>query len=217
MIVIGLTGGIGSGKSTVAKILKSCGAEILDADAIVHELQAPGTPLLKSLVQTFGMSILSETGELLRKELATLIFSDVDARRQLNTLVHPAVQREMGKRLRIWLATSKVVVVDIPLLAESPREGFGAVLVVDCPEAIVQERLQHDRAMSVKEIAARIAAQVTRAQRRSIATHVIDNVGSQDELEEKVMALWPTLQKLAPATEQDVVRICQEDEQVFSK
>jgi len=133
MILIGLTGGIGSGKSTVSSLLAKRGAVIIDADAITRELQQPGAPLLDVLAERFGAHIIAADGSLIREELRNIAFSDADALKDLNKIVHPAVATEMDRRMEEVRNTDKVVILDIPLLTENPRKGLCGIVVVDVP------------------------------------------------------------------------------------
>lgn len=190
MILLGLTGGIGSGKSTVSSMLAARGAVIIDADAITRELQVPGAPLLAELAGRFGESIITADGALDRAALAGVAFSDPEALKALNEIVHPAVAREMDRRLREQRDTDNVVVLDIPLLAENPRKGLSGVVVVDVPVEVAVERLVDQRGMSAEDARARIAKQATREERAKIADRIIDNSGSLADLESQVEEVW---------------------------
>ena len=133
MILVGLTGGIGSGKSTVSALLAERGAVILDADAVARELQRAGQPVLAAMIERFGDEMLTEDGELDRARLAALVFADPAALADLNSLVHPAVGVELLRRIEAARGTDAVVVLDSPLLAEHPRDGMAATVVVDVP------------------------------------------------------------------------------------
>ena len=133
MILVGLTGGIGSGKSTVSSLLEGKGAIILDADAIVREVQLPGSPVLTELAAKFGQEVLAADGSLDRQAVANIVFSDPDALKALNAIVHPAVGKEMNRRMIEQRTTEHVVILDIPLLTENPREGLQGRIVVDVP------------------------------------------------------------------------------------
>jgi dephospho-CoA kinase len=211
MILLGLTGGIGSGKSTVSGLLAKRGAVIVDADAITRELQAPGAPLLRVLADRFGEEILDSDGALIRPALASLVFSDKDALADLNKIVHPAVAMEMDRRMKDadatpwwarvlpFLKRHKVVVLDIPLLAENPRKGLSGVIVVDVPVEIAIERLVTIRNMDESDARARIEKQATREARRAIADQVIDNSGDLQSLEAQVETVWRWAVSLPPA------------------
>ena len=190
---VGLTGGIGSGKSTVAALLGGKGAVVIDADAIAREVVAPGTPGLAAVVEALGPDVLTAAGELDRAGVGAIVFADEAARRRLEAIVHPLVIDRMGA-IEQAAAAGDVVVHDIPLLAEGGRaEGFDAVLVVDVPTDVQLERLVRDRGMTQEDARARIAAQATREDRLAIATHVIDNSGTLDELHERVDEVWADL------------------------
>ncbi len=212
MILIGLTGGIGSGKSSVSAILAAHGAVIIDADAITRELQAPGMPLLAELSARFGESIIASDGSLDRPALAAIAFADPEALADLNKIVHPAVAREMDSRMKAadrspwWtrllpsLKKHKVVVLDIPLLAENPRKGLCGIVVVDIPTDLAVERLVTFRSMSEEDARARIAKQATREQRLAIADIVVNNSGDLDALRRQVDAVWRWANTLPPAS-----------------
>ena len=190
---VGLTGGIGSGKSTVAALLGGKGAVVIDADAIAREVVAPGTPGLAAVVEALGPDVLTAAGELDRAGVGAIVFADEAARRRLEAIVHPLVIDRMGA-IEQAAAAGDVVVHDIPLLAEGGRaEGFDAVLVVDVPTDVQLERLVRDRGMTQEDARARIAAQATREDRLAIATHVIDNSGTLDALHERVDEVWADL------------------------
>lgn len=198
MLVIGLTGGIASGKSTVGALLEQHGAVLIDADAIVHEIQAPGGPAYRAIVERFGPGVVADDGTLDRPKLASIVFGDDEARRQLMAITNPLVGRVMGERVAALAGTDAVVVLDIPLLAEGGRERYGlaGVLVVDCPEEAQVRRLLDHRGYTEEEARARIAAQASREERLAIADHVIDNSGSPEELAAAVDAAWAWIQSL---------------------
>jgi dephospho-CoA kinase len=190
VILVGLTGGIGSGKSTVSSMLAGRGAVIIDADAITRELQAPGQPLLAELAARFGPGILSADGSLDRAALASIVFSDADALADLNRIVHPKVGAEVARRLEEASCPGQVVVMDIPLLAENPRSDLAGTVVVDVPVEVQEARLVRDRNMSLDDARARIASQATREQRLAVADRVIDNSGTLEDLEVRVAEVW---------------------------
>lgn len=199
MILVGLTGGIGSGKSTVSAMLAARGAVVIDADQITRELQAPGSPVLAEIVETFGPDVLDDGGALDRPALAAKVFGDPEALTRLNKIVHPAVGREMASRLDAQRDTDSVVVLDIPLLVENPREGLCGTLVVDLPVDLAIERLVTFRNMSRADAEARISRQASREARVAIADRVIDNSGDLDSLEDQVESAWQWMTTLSPA------------------
>ena len=199
MILVGLTGGIGSGKSTVSSLLAARGAVVIDADHITRELQSPGSPVLAAIVAEFGPEVLDESGFLDRPSLAAKVFADAEALKRLNAIVHPAVGREMSKQLDAQRDTDNVVILDIPLLVENPREGLCGVLVVDLPIEMAVDRLVEHRGMSRTDAEARVARQATRADRIAIADYVIDNSGSLEKLLELVDAAWEWMRALPMA------------------
>lgn len=196
MILIGLTGGIGSGKSEVARLLTNRGAILIDADQIVRELQRPGAEVYLKMVELFGPEVVASDKSLDRAAIATRVFSDSNLLKTLNELIHPIVRRVMNERIESFRETDKVVVLDIPLLVENPREGLDGVLVVDLDADLALGRLVEQRNMSVEDANARIAKQATREQRLAIADHVIDNSGDRTQLEEKVETAWSWIQSL---------------------
>jgi len=190
---VGLTGGVGSGKSTVSALLSECGAVVIDADLIAREVVEPGTPGFAAVVEAFGTQVVADDGGLDRAALGSIVFADEDARRRLEAIVHPLVHERMAA-LEAEASAGSLIVHDIPLLAESTRQrDFDAVVVVDVPEEVQLERLVRDRGWSEADARARIAAQASREQRLAIATHVLDNSGSLDELRAQVDALVASL------------------------
>ena len=196
MILVGLTGGIGSGKSTVSAALATSGAVIIDADAITRELQQPGQPLLQTLADRFGAGILSADGVLDRAALAAIAFADPAALKDLNTIVHPVVGAEIGRRIVEASHTQQVVVMDIPLLTENPREGLQAIIVVDVPQETQVARLVQFRHFAEADARARIAQQATREQRLATATFVIDNSSDLASLAPQIDVLWQAVTSL---------------------
>ena len=197
MLLVGLTGGIGSGKSTVSAMLAEHGAYIVDADAIARELQQPGSPVLAAMAERFGAHVLDDEGALDRAAVADIVFGDDDesaaALRDLNGIVHPALQNEIRARIAAREATNDIVVLDFPLLAENPRDDLAATIVVDVDPETAVERLVLHRGMDADDARRRIANQASREQRRSIATHVLDNSGDVDFLEAQVEHLFDDL------------------------
>ena len=196
MILVGLTGGIGSGKSTVSAMLAEHGAVIIDADAMARELQGPGSPVLERMAERFGSHIVRDDGSLDRAAVAQIVFNDETALKALNDIVHPALGVEITNRIEQARGTDDVVVLDFPLLAERPRPGLSATVVVDVPVETAVERLVASRGMSEDDAWARIASQVSRDERLAIATHVIENSGDLTALRDQVDALWEELTRL---------------------
>jgi dephospho-CoA kinase len=194
--LVGLTGGIGSGKSTVAALLVERGAVLVDADAIVREVQQPGSPVLEQIAERFGRHVIGPDGSLDRAAVANVVFSDPEALADINKIVHPAVGAEMNRRIREYRTTDRVVVLDIPLLVERPREGLQATIVVDVPVETQVERLVTGRGFDEADARARIGRQATREERLAKADHVIDNSGTLDALEAQVDAVWEQLVRL---------------------
>lgn len=193
MILVGLTGGIGSGKSTVSALLAERGAVIVDADQVVRDVQQPGSPVLAAMAERFGPQVIADDGSLDRAAVASVVFSDPEALTALNAIVHPAVGAEMNRQVMAERGTDHVVVMDIPLLTENPREGLQAVIVVDVDPEVQVQRLVQGRGFDEADARARLAKQATREQRLATATHVIDNSGSLADLVPQVDELWAAL------------------------
>ena len=200
--IVGLSGGIASGKSTVAALLAELGAHVIDADAIVRELQAPGSPVLAELTAAFGERILDETGALDRAALGAIAFQDPDARERLGSIMHPRVGVEMMSRLAAAReAGVDLIVLDIPLLFEgmkagtgiSSQLGFDATIVVHVPEALQIERQIARDGCTREEALRRIRAQLPIDEKRDMADRVIDNAGSREETERQVRELYRQL------------------------
>ena len=193
MLRVGLTGGIGSGKSEVARLLAGRGALVVDSDELAREVVAPGTPGLAAVIAAFGPDYLTADGTLDRARLAALVFHDAAARERLNSIVHPLVGAAAAARLAA-APPDAVVVHDVPLLVEAGMaRAFDVVVVVDAPREVQLARLVSRRGMAPEDAEARIDAQATREQRLAVADHVIRNDGSLAELEERVAALWREL------------------------
>lgn len=199
MFLVGLTGGIGSGKSTVAAALASRGAEVVDADAIAREIVEPGGPAYTPLVDRFGAGILTGDGRLDRPALAAMVFNDPAALADLNAITHPVIGRVMAERTLRAGERAEIVVLDIPLLdiATKQRMHFGAVVVVDAPEDVAVQRLCAYRGFSEADARARMASQISRAERRALADLVVDNSGGPDQLEAEVDRAWSWLTERA--------------------
>jgi len=191
MLRVGLTGGIGSGKSTVARALARRGAVVIDADAIAREVVEPGQPGLAAVVERFGAGVLDGDGRLDRPKLAALVFEDASARADLNAIVHPRVAAETARRIGA-APSDAVVVIDVPLLVEAARSGYDLVVIVEAPETVRLERLV-GRGMNPDDARKRMAAQATDAERRRVADVILDNSGSEDDLERQIDALWAQL------------------------
>ena len=196
MILIGLTGGIGCGKSEVSRLLEMRGAVIVDADLIVRELQQPGGEIFLRMVEMFGEKVVATNGSLNRAAVANEVFKDADLLKKLNSLIHPVVRRVMNERVESHRATDKIVILDIPLLVENPREGLDGVLVVDLDPQTAIERIVSQRNMSIDDAIARVSAQSTREQRLAIADHVVDNSGDRDALAIQVDVAWSWITSL---------------------
>lgn len=193
MLTVGLTGGIGAGKSTVSRLLASYGAVVIDSDAIAREVVEPGTPGLAAVVAEFGDEVLAADGSLDRAKLGGIVFADADRRQALNALIHPLV-RERSAALQEAAGPDAIVVHDVPLLAENDLAGlYDVVVVVDVTPATQLDRLVRLRGMTEDEARARMAAQATREQRLAIADIVVDNNGTPEELEERVRKVWEEL------------------------
>jgi dephospho-CoA kinase len=197
---VGLTGGIASGKSTVSGILRELGAVVIDADLLAREVVARGTPGLTAVVAEFGEGLLGPEGELDRPAMGRLVFGDEAARRRLEAIVHPLVFERIVA-LEGAAGPDDVVVHDIPLLAESGRAsasgpgGFDAVIVVDAPVEVQVERMLRDRGWSEAEARARVAAQASREERLAIATHVVENTGTLEDLRRRVAEVFEDVRR----------------------
>jgi dephospho-CoA kinase len=190
---VGLTGGVASGKSTVSAMLHELGAVVIDADLIAREVVARGTLGLDAVVAEFGPDLLTADGDLDRPAMGALVFSDPDARRRLEAIIHPLVHRRSAE-LEARAGEGAVIVHDIPLLAEVGRAGsFDAVIVVDAPAELQVSRMVEDRGWTPEDAASRIGAQATREDRLAIATHVIDNTGTHEELRAQVEEIYAEL------------------------
>ncbi|HEX6469199.1 MAG TPA: dephospho-CoA kinase [Streptosporangiaceae bacterium] len=193
MVRVGLTGGIGAGKSEVARRLVAHGAVLIDADVVAREVVEPGTQGLAAVVAEFGDGVLLPDGSLDRERLGSIVFGDAGRRAALNAIVHPLVGERM-RELHDAAPAGSVVVYDVPLLTENDLAGmYDTVVVVDAPVETQVARLVGIRGMTEEAARSRIAAQATRERRRAIADHVIDNSGTLDELYAQVDALWDEL------------------------
>lgn len=187
---VGLTGGVASGKSTVASMLRELGAVVIDADVLAREVVEPGTPGLAAVVAELGPDVLREDGSLDRPAVGRLVFADADARRRLEQVVHPLVYERIVE-LEAQVAPEAVVVHDIPLLTENGRQDdFDCVVVVDAPEELQLQRMVDDRGWTPAEAQGRIDAQASRAQRLAVATYVIENTGTREDLHDRVVEVF---------------------------
>lgn len=202
MLVIGLTGGIGSGKSTVSALLAAKGAVIVDADAITREVQRPGTDTFKAMAERFGEGIVGPDGALDRKAVADIVFNDPDALADLNHIVHPAVGAEIAARMKALAEGDDVVVLDVPLLVESPRAyPVAGLLVVDVDPEVAVQRVVSQRGMREDDVRARMTRQASREQRLARADRVIDNSGDLDALARQVDEAWDWIAGLRESAE----------------
>ncbi|WP_433478521.1 dephospho-CoA kinase [Spirillospora sp. CA-142024] len=193
MLKVGLTGGIGSGKSEVSARLAGRGALLIDADRIAREVVEPGTPGLAAVVAEFGEDVLLPSGALDREKVGRIVFGDRDRLAALNAIVHPLVGERMQELMDAAPADA-VVVYDVPLLAENGLAGmYDEVVVVDAPEEAQLDRLVARRGMTEEDARARMANQASREERRAVATHIIDNSGTLDDLKAQVDSLWDSL------------------------
>lgn len=201
MLLVGLTGGVGAGKSTVSDLLSEHGAVIIDADVIARKVVEPGTEGFTLVHQAFGDEILTHDGSLDRRALAALVFRDVDARHRLEEIVHPLVRRHVD--LMTALADDDAIVVhDVPLLVETGRQGdYDVVVVVEAPHELRIERLRISRGWDRATSEARMRAQASDEARRAAADDVISNDADRDVLAERVDALWERLSERAPTVQ----------------
>jgi dephospho-CoA kinase len=196
---VGLTGGIGTGKSEVSRRLAGYGAVVIDADAVAREVVEPGTEGLAEVVEAFGPGVLGPDGRLDRPKLGEMVFADPERRSRLNAIIHPLVGARMAE-LEREAGSASIVMHDVPLIAEGGRAGaYDLVVVVDAPPRIQVERLVRNRGMTRDQAKARMAAQASREQRLAIADIVIDNSSSLAELDRQVGDLWAELRRRAAA------------------
>ncbi|WP_328772373.1 dephospho-CoA kinase [Streptomyces sp. NBC_00286] len=197
MLTVGLTGGIGAGKSEVSRLLVECGAVLIDADKIAREVVEPGTPGLAAVVDAFGEDILTPDGGLDRPKLGSIVFTDPEKLAQLNSIVHPLVGAR-SRELEAAASPDAVIVHDVPLLAENGLAPlYDVVVVVDATPETQLDRLVRLRGMSEEDARARMAAQATREKRLDIADIVIDNDVPLEELERRVREVWADLVRRA--------------------
>lgn len=200
MLLVGLTGGIGSGKSTVARLLERRGAVVIDADHLARESVARGTTGFERVVDTFGPEVLKRDGDLDRGRLAAIIFADPERRAALEAIIHPEVARRFGERVDELRDSSRVVVYVSPLLVElGLAPAFDVVVVVTASPHLRVSRVASDRDLSPEDVRARMAAQATDEQRMEVADVLVDNDGSLAELEPQIDRLWSDLEARARA------------------
>lgn len=206
MYVVGLTGGIGSGKSTVAARLAELGAEVVDADRIAREIVEPGQPALAEIRARFGDEVIAEDGTLDRSALASIVFADEDARADLNGITHPRIGQRVQDRVAAALRREReggdgaVVVLDVPLLVESDIfSDYQALIVVEAPEDVRVDRVVRERDLTPEDARARVSAQADDTERRRAASYVVDNGGDLDDLYRQVDDLYAELRAAARA------------------
>jgi len=195
MVVIGVTGGVGTGKSTVAKMFKELGAAVLDADAIAHQVMEPKRLAWRQIVETFGEGVLNEDQTINRSRLASIVFQDVQRRKQLEAMIHPHVLRHIKQQLHRLRRNRRVnaVVLDVPLLVETGADQFvDALVVVTAPPNVQRERLAHRYGVS-EDVEARIASQWELSAKVALADHVIDNANGVDATRTQVKRIWQQL------------------------
>jgi dephospho-CoA kinase len=196
MLLVGLTGGIGAGKSSVSELLAARGATIVDADVVARAVVEPGQPALDQLVEHFGPGVLGPDGRLDRPALAKVAFVDEESRKALEAITHPAINTEFARRIT-EAPPGAVVICDVPLLAESEQaraRGYELVIVVEAPREVRLERLEA-RGLARADAEARMAAQATDEERRKLATYVVDNGGDRAHLEARVDEIWADLER----------------------
>lgn len=198
MFTVGLTGGIGAGKSAAADLFEAHGAVLIDADRIAREVVEPGAPAYQPLIDRFGSDIVDAEGRIDRPALAAVVFSDPEALADLNAITHPAIGAEMARRKDAAAGTDAVVLLDIPLLKAAHREtmSLDAVVVVDAPVETALDRLVEMRGMARADAEARMAAQVSREERLSGADFVVDNSKDLVHLGNEVERVWHELSAL---------------------
>ncbi len=200
MLLVGLTGGIGTGKSTVARMLEKRGAVVFDADVLARQAVAPGTPGFDEVVERFGPNVLAPGGGLDREALASIVFADPAARRDLEGIVHPEVRRMFAEGCEEYKDSDRVVVFSAPLLVETGMHtAFDLLIVVSAPVATQIERLMRDRGMPERDVQARIAAQLPLEAKAEVADVLVDNEGTLEDLEGQVDRVWRDLDAKARA------------------
>ncbi len=194
MLLLGLTGGIGSGKSTVSAEFARRGAIVIDADLVVRELQSPGGAVLAAMVEHFGDTILAADGTLNRQAVADIVFNDPEQLKALNAIVHPKVGEEIDGRIEAQRASDNVVVLDVPLLVESKAYETEGIIVVDTDPELAVQRLVEFRGFNADDARARMKLQATREERRAVAAFIVPNDGTQEELMTKIDECWTWIQ-----------------------
>ena len=194
MLLLGLTGGIGSGKSTVSAELARRGAIVIDADLVVRAVQSPGGGVLAAMVELFGDGILADDGTLNRQAVADIVFNDAEQLKALNAVVHPKVGEEIDGRIEAQRASVNVVVLDVPLLVESKAYETEGIIVVDTDPELAVQRLVEFRGFNADDARARMKLQATREERRAVAAFIVPNDGTQEELMAKIDECWNWIQ-----------------------
>jgi len=197
VLLVGLTGGIGSGKSTVAGLLARRGAVVVDADALAREVVEPGKPAFDAIVERFGAEVVAEDGTLDRSALAAIVFEDEEARKDLEAITHPAIGEEFTERVTS-VPGDAVVVMDVPLLVETKRRSYDVTVVVEASRETRLARLEQ-RGVSRSDARARMAHQASDEERRAVADILIDNSGDEATLRSEVDRVWAELQRRAHA------------------
>ena len=194
MLLLGLTGGIGSGKSTVSAEFARRGAVVIDADLVVRELQSPGGAVLAAMVEHFGDTILAPDGTLNRQAVADIVFNDPEQLKALNAIVHPKVGAEIDGRIEAQRDTDNVVILDVPLLVESKAYETEGIIVVDTDPEIAVQRLVEFRGFNADDARARMKLQATREERRAVAAFIVPNDGTQEDLMAYIDDCWAWIQ-----------------------
>lgn len=194
MLLLGLTGGIGSGKSTVSSELARRGAIVIDADQVVRELQSPGGAVLAAMVEHFGDGILNDDGTLNRQSVADIVFNDPEQLKALNAIVHPKVGEEIDRRIENERESDHIVILDVPLLVESKAYETEGIIVVDTDPEIAVQRLVEFRGFKAEDARSRMKLQATREERRAEAAWIVPNDGTQEELMNEIDKLWDWIQ-----------------------
>ncbi|CAM8633569.1 MAG: dephospho-CoA kinase [Actinomycetia bacterium] len=194
MLLLGLTGGIGSGKSTVSAEFARRGAIVIDADLVVRELQSPGGAVLAAMVEHFGDTILAADGTLNRQAVADIVFNDPEQLKALNAIVHPKVGEEIDGRIEAQRESDNVVILDVPLLVESKAYETEGIIVVDTDPEIAVQRLVEFRGFNADDARARMKLQATREERRAVAAFIVPNDGTQEDLMTHIEECWIWIQ-----------------------